>query len=643
MFGSFSANSASGNTGGGGFGTAGFGTSGFGSTGTNNQLQTVGASTTAAGSAGTTNKFGSSFNSTGTSSFGTPSVGFGMASSTPGFGMPPSTSSGFGAFQQPNNSNNTTSAFGVTNSQQKPSMFGSFGSFGAAPSTQQSTANIGAIPQPQLQMNTWGQQPSSNIQQVVLGNNGQPITEDTKFVDLPETYQNAIESTNKLYKIRMREGLDEISRFNPKVLEELRDELNRTNLAALKLKFHQEKLLSETEIFHNEAKHNLRDVRKYGVSGITQLQNKGRINYGIVSDDLPTDFYIEVANKIELRLRSCINDIEQISKQLTTTIDAVDNNMLNTNNIGGLYGQQIKIGPQHLVRLIQQQNEAFVRIASQVAQVHEHSEELRQLYMKHVTKHSKVGGGVLTMGNIGGEDNQKESFHRNIHNSTHPHPRSHHVVNPFVAADKIEEAKERILRRRLRDEEIRYCTTTTTTNNQLTSTNNPSTASMSSGLGLSNTGGFGGFGTNTGGALGGGFGTSTPSTLGGFGTTMGGGFGTSTPGTLGSFGSFGTTNSTAPSTTNAFSSIANNGFSLPSSTIPASNTGFNSLGSGTNIGGGFGSTLTSSGSVVKGLDLATPNTGFGGFGSGGFNTIGQTSSTGFSTASNKKPNNKNKK
>jgi hypothetical protein len=387
-----------------GFGAAPAALSGFGSTGGFSFSQP--ASTSTGFGASQSSGFGATpstgFGAAPSTGFGaTPSTGFGAAPST-GFGAAPST--GFGAAPSTGFGAAPSTGFGssFTTPQQQPvaassNMFGSAGTaapFGTTSTAAPTTLVPAAAPSsPKL---------------------------NSRFNDLPEAYKNELTQTNLKYKVPMREGLDVIARFQPKMMDELRVELGRTNLAALKLGNQQELLLSEIRSFHDEAKSNLRDVRKYGASGLQQIQNRGGLGARsyLISEELPTDFYIDAANKIESRLSNLMEEVQHISRQLTSTLSVLSGDE-------GQYGQQIRIGPQQLVKLIQRQSEAFARVASGVADIHRQADDMRASYLQmHCKDDGRRYGG------------------------------SHHGSDPFAAADRAEAASERLMSRKLKAEEF---------------------------------------------------------------------------------------------------------------------------------------------------------------------------------------------
>ena len=299
---------------------------------------------------------------------------------------------------------------------------------------QQPAPQIGAPFFPGAQLN------NAVIQQPPL------ISVDTRFTDLPEEYRGILERTSTDFKKPMHDGLDAIARYNPKILEELNLELRRTNLIAMQLKCRQEQLKSEIGSFQEEAKSNLRNVRKFGNNGLLQIQDRGGIAGArpyLMNEELPTDFYREAVEKIEKRLRSCATDIDHLQKQLSATMAAMNEYDPRAPAMEGMgvYGQQMRIVPQQLVRLIQHQGEAFVRVAASIAEVHRETDVLRDNYRRLYFGGQYFGGG----GSSGGPYHAQQA------------------MDPFAKADKIEEANERMLARRLQDEGQRHTSSKTPT------------------------------------------------------------------------------------------------------------------------------------------------------------------------------------
>ena len=337
---------------------------------------------------------------TATTGFGAAPAALSGFGSTAGFSFPQAASTGFGALQSSGFGATPSIGFGSAPQQPAAATSNVFGSTGTV-------APFGAT--------------STGVPTTLLTATAPASPKLTsRFNDLPEAYRNEFTQTNLKYKVPMREGLDAIARFQPKMMDELRVELGRTNLAALKLGNQQDHLLSEIRSFHDEAKNNLRDVRKYGASGLQQIQNRGGLGARsyLISEELPTDFYIDAASKIETRLSNLMEEVQHISQQLTSTLSVLSGDE-------GQYGQQIRIGPQQLVKLIQRQSEAFARVASGVADIHRQANDMRASYLQMYCRDDgrRYGG-------------------------------SHHGSDPFAAADRAEAASERLMSRKLKAEEF---------------------------------------------------------------------------------------------------------------------------------------------------------------------------------------------
>jgi hypothetical protein len=439
---------------------------------------------------------------------------------------------------------------------------------------------------------------------------------ETRFNELPENAKKAFERVHNDFKKPMRDGLDEIARAKLVVLEQLEAELRRTQLAVIRLESRQQQLQSDVRSFHEEAKTNLRDVHRFGTNGLQQIQNRGGLSARgyTIGERLPTDFYIRVAEKVEQRLVICMEEIRDLSQQISAAVDAVSESNRKAAQVNGLYGygQQARVGAKEIVQLIKHQSEAFQRVAANVAAVHEQAELLKNMYLSQ---------------NPG--------------------------TDPFDAADREEAARARIEAQRLRDEEDQALGITSQQQQQQQQQQaaQQQTGGFAPSTTTTTTGGFGsgfsgfGFGSSTtpapssstpatgGFGFGAGATSAAPASFGGFGASSavpaaaGGGTGafgtpsgTAAGSTFGGFGAAPTAGSTAGFGFGGGGAV----FGAPSASTPTTTTS-----SAFGLGAGAASFGSSHG--VKALDLATPTAGFGapsaGFGFGGASTFG-----GFSTA-----------
>lgn len=348
---------------------------------------------------------GTTTTNTNTSMFGAPAAATSTAAPAFGSGL------SFGQTQQPQQ-------------QQQPSAFGGFGGFGgfgaAAPAAAAPAATSSGFG------GFFNAQPQQQLQQQQLVPAGPAISIDTRFTDLPEGYKAILEKTSADYKAPMRAGLDEVARFNPQAIDELSLELSRTNLVAMQLKSRQEQLLAEIGTFQSEAKRNAQNARDFGARGLVQIERRGGVAGSgayLRTEELPTGFYLEVAERLEGRLRACVADIDHLAAQLGTAMVVVadydapssssSSSSSSSGGYGGVYGSQ-RVGPQQLVRLIQRQGDAFLRVAAAVSEVHAEADAMRAHY------------------------------------------RQRYRADPFAEEDRRVEAKERLLALRLRDDEIRH-------------------------------------------------------------------------------------------------------------------------------------------------------------------------------------------
>ena len=520
-----------------------------------------------------------------TNIFGAPSAGmFGAPATTPSFGLPASTtptpaatsSFGFGApaatpaaassfgFGAPAATTATTPSFGfgapaTSNMFGAPAATPSFG-FGAPAAATAAAPSFGfgapaaaAAPTSAASMfgapaaatnNFFGLAPAAAAAVPA----GPQISLNTRFTQLPDAYRNAIEQTSTDYKKPMREGLDEIARFQPKLLGELKTELGRTSLAAMKLGNQQDLLLGEIRSFHDKAKDNLRDIRKYGASGLQQVQNRGGLGARtyLMSEELPTDFYLNAADKIEIRLTGLIEEVMNISQQLVATLGLISGG----DEVQGPYGQQSRIGPQHIIRLIQRQSEAFARVAAAVADIHKQADNMRASYLR---MYCYDDGQRLT-------GNQSR-------------------LDPFAAADRAEAANQRLMSKKFKAEEFNRANATTAATSQ--------TQPVGTATATTTPAATGSFAFPTA--------TTTPTTgfgVSGFGNAFSGFGAPATPAATSAFGGFGTAPSVGFSAQPTGLGGLSSSFGAPAGGLGFGGAGFKALDLATaNTGLGFGSTV----------------------------------------------------
>lgn len=271
---------------------------------------------------------------------------------------------------------------------------------------------------------------SFNLQAVggAGGGNTNISLQDMKFHELPAGHKvkSEIEYLSNEFLKPMKEGLNEISKFDSNVLEILDRELRKIQLSVLKLKNHQEQLSVVVERLREESREHASHARRYGKTRLQQVkQSSGgigavagmMIQHGHYNESIPNEFYKELLIKLEKRLDNCNEEIQQFAQQLSKSIDAFTicngNGGTAFDEVSGLgYNQRQRIGPQQLVHLLQQQHETFSHIASIVAQTHQDTDHLRDYYLKTFSISKQM--------------------------------------NPFHAADRDEEAKKKKMQQNLR-------------------------------------------------------------------------------------------------------------------------------------------------------------------------------------------------
>jgi hypothetical protein len=111
----------------------------------------------------------------------------------------------------------------------------------------------------------------------------------------------------------------------------------------------------------NEDLEHRKDARNYGRQIIESSSFPDSKKQG--NEELPNEFYRDIVDNIRRRISSCEEDIALFSQQLESPSMSISGPVENA------YGHQIKVGPKELTKLLQLQNETFIRIASTVAMV----------------------------------------------------------------------------------------------------------------------------------------------------------------------------------------------------------------------------------------------------------------------------------
>jgi hypothetical protein len=203
------------------------------------------------------------------------------------------------------------------------------------------------------------------------------ITLNTKYTDVPPPARQLIDDTFVQYKKPMTDGLAEIALARPTVLKEISQRLEQTRLAALKIENKLEQFRHEAERLRDDAKQQHRDIQRHGRNGI-QPSNKQTLMGNFMNEDLPIEFFRVSLQRLEQRLLTCTEEADRFTQQLHFLSGDVATSLTRTDQ----YGQRTRIGMQDIVKLLQSQNESFVRLAASVAETHGEMENLRSAFLK---------------------------------------------------------------------------------------------------------------------------------------------------------------------------------------------------------------------------------------------------------------------
>lgn len=164
----------------------------------------------------------------------------------------------------------------------------------------------------------------------------------------------------------------------------LQAELCAARVAVLKLQTRQEQMLQQVADFQEESRRQSEDAHRHGWQELDALRRglaahgPSHRNRGAQEERLPSEFFRHALAKLEARLQGVSGDILEFRQLLDASFRAAEGQ---SGAQMGLYGQRVRIGAPQLVAVIQRQNEAFLRIAQSVAELHAHVEEVRRVYL----------------------------------------------------------------------------------------------------------------------------------------------------------------------------------------------------------------------------------------------------------------------
>lgn len=289
------------------------------------------------------------------------------------------------------------------------------------------------------------------------------VTFDTPYKDLPVHYKTEVDRTFSEFKQPQKLAIASIAKSKGAAFDEMKDHLRTLHLSVLKVENQQLELQRNIRPFLEEIKHLSRDVRISGTNGIQQLKQKssalaayGRSAGGIVIDEnLPNSFFVAAAERLEARLSVCAEGVRYFAHQLQAKISALDRT--NPASVAGqnMYGQVMRIGASQLLEVLRDQNEAFMRVAGSVAEVHRATEELRTIFLQLMNSPNSSmnynnNRSNYSSGYYGG--NQVAMSNRGAMNSA----AAAAGLNPFELADRKEAADKRVLLQKLRNESLRH-------------------------------------------------------------------------------------------------------------------------------------------------------------------------------------------
>ena len=195
-------------------------------------------------------------------------------------------------------------------------------------------------------------------------------------------YADLIDKIHVEYMMPMKKGLARLS--SASVLSSngpMQAELSKLRVAILKLSLRKEQMLEEVKQFQDESRQQSDDARRFGHQEVGNLRvgtgyqlQRHRQNHQQREERLPNEFFRDSLGNLETRLGRVAQEIDEFHELLNISFSAVSAG-------SGAYGQRVKIGAQQLVQVIQRQNEAFLRIATTVAQLHRDVEEMRREYL----------------------------------------------------------------------------------------------------------------------------------------------------------------------------------------------------------------------------------------------------------------------
>lgn len=199
-------------------------------------------------------------------------------------------------------------------------------------------------------------------------------TLDMQFTSLPKNLQTILLDIYKQYKKPVQQTLSTLNdtkdeRFgNNQVIDQIISNMNR-------LKQQLEGFYQDVMMMQDKTKKLQSDCQTFGTNPMKQIQDHSLSLSETLSQTLPINPFQDALNQLESKIQFCSLKINEFSIQL---------NILSSNNHTSMnkYGQKLRIGPQQILALLQQQHQLLLSIASSIANVHQEIEILKAEYMK---------------------------------------------------------------------------------------------------------------------------------------------------------------------------------------------------------------------------------------------------------------------
>ena len=227
--------------------------------------------------------------------------------------------------------------------------------------------------------------PSTNFANANLGfgkSDKNLTTLDTHFRDLEPAHQQEIRSIYSKFNYPMREGLQHLkNKYSDIALDDIHKSLKATSIGTRQIKSKQESLLKQLHSMREIDQSRYQMAERFGNSGLAQIKRmqESHNNYYHSNEILPIELYREVRMQL-------LNQVEKYSEETKRLIDQIEAVNAQKSNDGsevtGVYGERVRVGPQHLLQLMQRQSEAFVDVASKVAEIHERTDMAREMYLR---------------------------------------------------------------------------------------------------------------------------------------------------------------------------------------------------------------------------------------------------------------------